>query len=387
MADPVAAARELGALFARDAVARDAERRFPHAELDALRASGLLAFRVGGGADVRVLCDVIAALAEGDASIAQMYVLHETGVQLINEGGLVDGPRRELQRRLREERILITNAFSERTTPTAMEHSLRLTRQPSGDFLLNGRKFYSTGSLGGQVAFVGGWTDDPEPEHRVAFVDTDAAGVTIHDDWSGMGQRTTASGTTEFHDTPVRADYTFPTSPDPLSLAGSLGQLMFAALFVGIARAALRDTIEYVRTHARAWGTSGVQRAADDPYKLLRIGESALEVSAAESLLERAVAIRLEGQAGELSARTIEDRARVVVACVEANVGCGRAALHVSERLFEECGASSVLAEYGFDRHWRNVRTLTLHDPTDYKLRIVGDYVVNGAQPPVALYY
>ena len=60
--------------------------------------------------------------------------------------------------------------------------------------------------------------------------------------------------------------------------------------------------------------------------------------------------------------------------------------MFVGERLYQACGASAVLAEHGYDRHWRNVRTLTLHDPTPEKLRIVGDHVLNAASPPVTLY-
>ena len=48
--------------------------------------------------------------------------------------------------------------------------------------------------------------------------------------------------------------------------------------------------------------------------------------------------------------------------------------------------ASASLEKYGLDRHWRNARTLTLHDPMDYKLRFAGDYVLNGTAPPISPY-
>jgi hypothetical protein len=50
------------------------------------------------------------------------------------------------------------------------------------------------------------------------------------------------------------------------------------------------------------------------------------------------------------------------------------------------CGAGSVLEKYGFDRHWRNARTLSLHNPLDFKLLHAGDYLLNDTLPPVDSY-
>ncbi len=36
----------------------------------------------------------------------------------------------------------------------------------------------------------------------------------------------------------------------------------------------------------------------------------------------------------------------------------------------------------GLDRHWRNARTLSSHNPRIFKDRVVGDYAVNGTEPP-----
>jgi hypothetical protein len=34
------------------------------------------------------------------------------------------------------------------------------------------------------------------------------------------------------------------------------------------------------------------------------------------------------------------------------------------------------------DRHWRNARTVSSHNPVIYKARIVGDWAINGTEPP-----
>jgi alkylation response protein AidB-like acyl-CoA dehydrogenase len=56
--------------------------------------------------------------------------------------------------------------------------------------------------------------------------------------------------------------------------------------------------------------------------------------------------------------------------------------LEASTLIFDTLGASSTKKPNGLDRHWRNARTLSSHNPRIYKDRIVGDYAVNGTPPP-----
>ena len=50
-------------------------------------------------------------------------------------------------------------------------------------------------------------------------------------------------------------------------------------------------------------------------------------------------------------------------------------------KLFELAGTQSTLAEHNLDRHWRNARTHTLHDPVRWKYHLVGNYYLNGVRP------
>jgi hypothetical protein len=45
-------------------------------------------------------------------------------------------------------------------------------------------------------------------------------------------------------------------------------------------------------------------------------------------------------------------------------------------------GTRSTLAEFNLDRHWRNARTHTLHDPVRWKYFHVGNHALNGVAPP-----
>jgi hypothetical protein len=56
--------------------------------------------------------------------------------------------------------------------------------------------------------------------------------------------------------------------------------------------------------------------------------------------------------------------------------------MEAAQSLFDGLGASSVIDTQLLDRHWRNARTVSTHNPVAFKARIIGDWFVNGAEPP-----
>ncbi len=72
-----------------------------------------------------------------------------------------------------------------------------------------------------------------------------------------------------------------------------------------------------------------------------------------------------------------EERGACAAVVSMGKVAAAHIALDVTSRVFEVMGARSTSERYRFDRFWRNVRTLTLHDPLDYKVRGVGEWVLN----------
>jgi alkylation response protein AidB-like acyl-CoA dehydrogenase len=50
-------------------------------------------------------------------------------------------------------------------------------------------------------------------------------------------------------------------------------------------------------------------------------------------------------------------------------------------RFFDAASASSTDADLALDRHWRNARTVSSHNPVVYKARLVGDWAVNRTLP------
>ena len=79
----------------------------------------------------------------------------------------------------------------------------------------------------------------------------------------------------------------------------------------------------------------------------------------------------------------IEGQVRMVAPTVDAATRNG---LDICNRLFEVTGARATHASLRFDRHWRNLRTQTLHDPVDYRVHELGEWALSGKRPIPSFY-
>jgi len=70
------------------------------------------------------------------------------------------------------------------------------------------------------------------------------------------------------------------------------------------------------------------------------------------------------------------------LAVARAKVLTTEIAIEASNKLFELGGTRSTLKKHNFDRHWRNARVHTLHDPVRWKYHVVGNWLLNGVKPP-----
>lgn len=387
-ADAEESARKLAASFAMDAADRDRQRRRPFAEMDAVSQSGLLGIGVPaefGGAQVPVasLVEVFRVLASADPSIAQIPHSHFVFLDALRLAGTLRQQTRFFAEALAGARF--ANAQTERGSTTVTQDATRLRPQETGGYRLDGEKFYATGSLFAHWLVVRAVLADtpPGPGGRppkvLVFVRRDTDGITVVDDWDGLGQRTTASGTVRFAEVVVDDEAVVPyesifTGP---STYGARAQVLHAAIDVGIARGALTAAVGAVG-QARPWFEAGVERAAADPLTVQRAGEVEIIVRGAEALLRDAAA------AIDAADRDLTDAssAAASVATAIAKVAASRASLEASTALFELGGTRSALDSLNLSRFWRDARTHTLHDPERWKVQHVGRWILDGTPPP-----
>ncbi|MEV0771747.1 SfnB family sulfur acquisition oxidoreductase [Nocardia salmonicida] len=402
-------AAELAEAFAAGAAERDLSRRLPHEELDQLSASGLLAITVPaefGGADLppSVVAEVVRILAAADPNIAQVPHSHFVYLNLLRLAGTRAQRRDYFGKVLAGARI--ANAQSERSGATVAESAtvLRPVDGAVGDpggarrFVVEGTKFYCTGSLFADVLAVLTRLDDPQgisriaPGEYVAFVPALEPGVRIIDDWDALGQRTTGSGTVEFDAVEVGHEQLVAraSAVNAPTGYGAFAQLLHAAIDAGIARGALEAAAEFVRTRSRPWFEAQVANAADDPLVVQRFGELAVAVSAAESTLiaagaavDAAVRPGVIAEGEDPVAHLESAGARASIAVATAKILADRAANEVSAAIFEVGGTRSAASEHRLDHFWRNARTHTLHDPVRWKYQHIGRAVLHNRPPPL----
>ena len=381
------AARDFAEKLAIEAADRDRERRLAADELAQLSETGLLAITVPrryGGADVSTatVTEVFRLLATADASVAQIPQSHVVFLEVLRLQGTDEQQRRYFAEALRGARF--ANAQSERATRTIAEDATTLTRSGDG-YLLQGEKFYSTGALFADwLAVRASSPDEPVlpnglPRKAIAYIRHDAPGVEIVDDWTGMGQRTTASGTVRLDHVAVRADEVVPFTPifDQPATYGAQAQILHAAIDAGIARAAVSEAAAQIG-RARAWFEAGVDTAAEDPLLIQQAGELEIEVRAAEALLA-AAAREIDTARARTSADSV---AEASIATAAAKVACARAAVTASSALFELSGTRSAAEGLNLSRLWRDARTHTLHDPSRWKVQHIGRWTVSRTAPP-----
>lgn len=378
-AEAIEIAKGLARTFAEGAAFRDREGLLPLEELDLYSQSGLWGMNVpkrygGPGVSYATLAEVIKIIAAADSSIAQITQNH------LAINGHIDLDGTEEQKKEFFGWVLsglrFGNAFSELNSKTVAAFETRITYD--GDHaVVNGEKFYTTGALLSHIIPI--VAVDDTGQGFLVFAERDAPGITVTNNWSSFGQRTTASGSVRIENVRVPRFRLLPVAAfERPTIAGPVSQIIQAAIDAGIAKGAIEDTIAFVRTQSRPWIDSGKETAGEDPFTIQAIGDLEIKLHAAEALLD--IAGRAIDRAQAHSSAENVDEATVKTA--EAKVLTTEIAILATNKLFELAGTRSTLAKHNLDRHWRNARAHTLHDPVRWKYFHVGNYYLNAVPPP-----
>lgn len=369
------------------AAERDRANKPPLAEIELLREADLLQVGEpveygGSGLDYAQSQQLTRRVARGDTSIAHLLGYHYAQQRIPHLFGTADQAD-ELSRRNAQFKPFWGGVQNPRGAS-----GLTLTRDGSG-FRLDGRRTFASGAgVADQLSVTA------ELDGDLVFLSIPARreGFTPLNDWDNIGQRLTDSGGVVFDG--VRIERSEILGEDPLTgrvpsayqtLVTPHWQLAFVNFYIGTAEGALEEALDWTRLHASPWETSGLESATDDPYILELVGALRSEVTAAALLADHA-GEALQSALDIGPDLTPDQRAEAAIAIAEAKYVTTKVSLDVASRLFEIQGARATTTSYGFDRHWRNLRTHTVHDPVAYKAREVGDWTLNRRAPQFTLY-
>jgi alkylation response protein AidB-like acyl-CoA dehydrogenase len=388
---------ELKVLLARiaeGASERERDRIPPYEQIQWIRDAGLGRLRIpvkegGAGASLRELFKVVIDLATADSNVAHILRAHFWFVEEQLQSSHADSRQRWLA--LINQGKIFGNATSEQSgLQVGLFFETTLTPNANGvGYRLNGQKFYSTGSLYSDWVQI--FASTPQGTIAGATIPVEREGLTIKDDWDGFGQRLTGTGTTILDNVYAEpgevADYGSPFALPP-SYQFAFLQLYLQALTAGILRGVQEDAVALVRRRRRSFSHAQAERPTEDHQLFQVVGEIAADAFAAEAIV-LAAADRIQSAANSVAAGLPDaERARdAQIAAAEAKVAIDRFSYQTASRLFDVGGASATQAIYNLDRHWRNARTTSTHNPTFLKASAVGNFLVNGSPPPLNGYF
>ncbi|KAA0109705.1 acyl-CoA dehydrogenase family protein [Mycolicibacterium sp. P9-22] len=362
---------------------REDTRDYAYADVNELAGHGIglagIARSEGGaGGSVRDVTDLIIDIARADSNVAQ--ALRPTFLVAHKVAGDEDAPLRAVNLERLRNRALFAGTGNERNGGSSGSVSTT-ARRVEGGYVVNGRKYYSTGGLYASYFSAQAVTQDGTVVHFT--VPVDRAGVERIDDFDAIGQRLTQSGSTELTEVHVEQNETVivgDLTPDN-PWRGSFAQLYLAAVQAGIAKRVLDDAVDFVRERGRPIKHSSAARSVEDPYVRETVGEIAARAQAARAVVLLA-AEALQEQRGHRGERARITGAAAAVTVAQAGVTAIESSLRAAELLFDVGGGSITDRELGFDRHWRNARTAANHNPRQWKLAVAGAYHLSGDEPP-----
>ncbi|MGX5682165.1 acyl-CoA dehydrogenase family protein [Schumannella luteola] len=369
--------------------ANDVAREHPFDIVSRLAAAGLGAVRLpvalgGRGLSLTDFYDLLIAVAAADSNISQALRQHYFRVELT----LLGAPGEERDEWLARiaDGTIFGNATSEVSDVQIGTVNTRVTAHADGGYRLNGKKFYSTGNLYSQYIPVA--AADEDGEQIVVIVPRDRAGVDVSDDWPGFGQKLTASGTTTFTDVVVdESEVVYRGAPSSHHGMG-FHQLVLLATIAGIARAAADDLRDQIVARTRVYSAGSGDLPRFDPIIQEAVGRAEAAAFTARAIV-LAAAAELEA-AWDSWADLDADPAVTSRLFAEADITVSAAqvaiiplVLEQTSHVFDALGASATSVSTALDRHWRNARTVSSHNPWIYKARQVGDFSLNGTLAPV----
>ncbi|MEB5971777.1 acyl-CoA dehydrogenase family protein [Pantoea dispersa] len=376
--------RPLFARIAAGAAERERTRTLPDEPIQWLKEAGFGTVRIpqqkgGWGASLPQLFQLLIELAEADSNLPQALRAHFAFVEdRLNQP---DNAARDAWFRRFIDGELVGSGWTEIGNVRLGDVITRVTPAANG-WTLNGEKFYSTGALFADWIDVYARRDDNQGD-VIALVNTHQPGVTREDDWDGFGQRLTGSGTTRFEHAHVETQHVYDFATR-FRYQTAYYQHVLLATLAGIARAVARDGAAAVAARNRVYSHGNGAASRQDAQVLQVVGEITSLAFAVEATVIRAT----HSLQSAYEAHVSGDEAAIAAINNLAEAEAGQAQVIASElvpraatELFNALGASDTRVSKALDRHWRNARTVSSHNPVIYKARDIGDWKVNGTPP------
>jgi alkylation response protein AidB-like acyl-CoA dehydrogenase len=354
-------AREIASgVLAPSAAQNDAAGRFSTEAIQALGEAGLLGLMLpadsgGAGLGPRTFADVTATIAEADASVAMVYVMHILGAASIATARAnATGPAAPILQEIAAGRHLSTLAFSEAGSRSHFWAPVSRAQRNGDGVRISAKKSWVTSAGHAQSYIVSALSPEGTgpTDSTLYLLLADTRGLSVAGPWNGLGLRANASAPITLDDCPVPADFQLTDDgagfPAMLNVTLPLFCLGSAAVALGLCRAAVAATTSHLKT--AKFEHLGQSLGEALPTLRAQLATMQIETDGLSALIDDLVH-HLENPNDTTMLRVLETKAAagdvaISVTSTAMRV-CGGAAFskHLSvERLFRDAHAGAVMA-------------------------------------------
>ena len=365
--------------------------RYPTKSIAALKQTDLMRAILPeelGGLGISHACtlEIQMRLACVDTAVAQLYKVHD---ELTREilGYCPDFQIERLALSIVKQKHIVGLAVAEPNRSAVDPLKTTATPTADGGFVIDGFKIYTTGAA--EADQIATWAYNLEaatPENPVlgmqmVLIPKDTKGVTVNRDWNALGQRATDSGSIKFEQVQCPPEWTGSVpGKAPLIHSSLRYQAGFAAILCGMGFGALNAAAPYINERSRPWAQAGVEKATEDPMILRSAGELASDLAVAWAATLQCGDLLDAFERGEIS------RSQLALPISAAKTASSRAAMNTTGTIHSLMGTGSLAGNSSFDYWWRNARTLSLHDPVEWKNHEIGKHLITGWEPEPGIY-
>lgn len=366
--EAVSKAQEIsGRVLAPVAGQNDTAARFSTEAVQSLGESGLLGLLLpvdvgGAGLGPRTFAAVTATLAEADASVAMVYVMHVLGAATV----LSARPRSEqtftpLLREIAAGRHLTTLAFSEAGSRSHFWAPVSRARHNGDGVYISAKKSWVTSAGHAQSYVVSALAPEGAgpTDSTLYLLAAGTRGLSVAGPWDGLGLRANASAPLTLEDCPVASEFQLTDDgagfPAMLNVVLPLFNLGTAAVALGLCRAAVAATT----SHLKNAKFEHLGQSLGESLPTLRAQLAAMQIET------DGLAARIDDLVDHLETPGELTMLRVL----ETKAAAGEAAISVTSTAMRVCGGAAFSKHLNIERLFRDAHAGAVMAPTGDVLR------------------
>jgi alkylation response protein AidB-like acyl-CoA dehydrogenase len=343
----------------------DKDSRFSSAAIDALSQRGLLALMLptavgGSGLGPRTFAEVTTLLAEADASVAMVYLMHVAATATIT-GARPDAAVAQTLHDIAAGRHLSTLAFSEAGSRSHFWSPVSRARRNGASVLLTAKKSWVTSAGHAQSYVVSSLapTAKGPTESTLYLVPADAPGLSVAGPWDGLGLRANASAPMMLDDCELSTELQLTADgagfQTMLEVVLPLFNLGTTAVALGLCRAAVAGTA----AHLKSARFEHLGQSLGESLPTLRAQLAGMQIET------DGLAARLDDLVDHLE----RPRDTTMLRVLESKAAAGDTAINVTSVAMRACGGAAFSKHLSIERLFRDAHAGAVMAPTGDVLR------------------